>query len=88
MNSNNLTNAAMRKKPGSLAYELAESLRADLDDLETDHEKENDASNELLDEKCSKLDNLIDDLYEIVELIDNGQSKDAAAELVKLINGV
>ena len=56
MNSNNLTNAAMSKKPGSLAYELAVCLYDEMQDMETDHEKENDASNEMFDEKCSKLD--------------------------------
>jgi hypothetical protein len=82
MNSNNLTNAAMRKKPGSLAYELAVCLYDEMNDLSDDCEKleleASEASNGKIDvcsEAVYRIEQVEDCLQDILKLIPDHQKK-------------
>jgi uncharacterized protein YdeI (YjbR/CyaY-like superfamily) len=100
MNSNNLTNAAMRKKPGSLAYELAVSLYDEMSDLSDDNDKleleASEASNDKIDvcsEAVYRIEQVEDCLQEILETVPDHQKagnwKDMQDEIkaaMKLLN--
>ena len=77
MNSNTLVDTAMRKKPGTLAYELAVSLYDEMKDLSDENETlENDAenaSNGLIDvtsEAVYRIEQVEDRLQQAIDVDD------------------
>ena len=74
MDSTSLVNTAMRKKPGSLAYELAVSLYDEMDELTSENEKLETEASEASEQKidfCSqavyKIEEIEDRLQEILD---------------------
>ena len=88
MNSNNLTNAAMRKKPGSLAYELAVSLYDEMSEMTDDNEKleleASEASNQKIDccsEAVYRIEQVEDRLQDAFDMLPDHQSKGTYQEI-------
>ena len=89
MNSETLTNEAMRKKPGTLAYELAESLNDELlaltetsEELETEAE---DAANQKIDccsEAVYRMEQIESLLQNLPEDINSNEVIQTALELL------
>jgi hypothetical protein len=82
MNSTDLTNEAMRQVPGTLPYELAESLGDDLEELSDDNEKLENESEEfanrfidLKSEAVYRIEQVEDILNDTVTLIPDHQEK-------------
>ena len=88
MDSNTLTNEALRQPQGSLAYELAESLGNELDNLFTDNEKLEDeageSSNKVIDlcgEAVSRIEQIEDRINDVLETVPDHQDKGTYADM-------
>ena len=80
MDSNTLTNEAMKQPIGTLAYELAESLGNEMDELTDDNEKleleASEASNGKIDccnEAVYRIEQVEDRLQDILETVPDHQ---------------
>ena len=94
MDSNTLTNEALRRPQGSLAYELADALNGELDELVTDNEKLDDkageAENKMFDlcgEAVWRIEQIEDVLQDILDdEKDHYETRNSIKDTMKLLN--